>query len=107
MGKLHMALESGGFEGHDLERFLVRILFCLFAEDSIVFQPNEFASFLSNHTREDGSDLGTQLNRLFEILNTPETTRQKTLDEDLAAFPYVNGELFKERLAFPEFNKKM
>jgi len=107
MGKLHTALESGGFEGHDLERFLVRILFCLFAEDSLVFEPNSFSSFLLNQTREDGSDLGSQLNRLFEILNTPETSRQKSLDEDLASFPYVNGDLFKERLAFADFNKQM
>ncbi|HVZ79829.1 MAG TPA: DNA methyltransferase [bacterium] len=107
MGKLHKALESGGFEGHDLERFLVRILFCLFAEDSLVFEPNLFSQFILNHTREDGSDLGSQLNRLFEILNTPETTRQKSLDEDLASFPYVNGDLFKERLAFADFNKQM
>ena len=40
MGRLHDALESGGYSGHQLERFLVRILFCLFAEDTGIFEPN-------------------------------------------------------------------
>ena len=57
--------------------------------------------------REDGSDLGAQLSRLFEVLNTPEGRRQRTLDEDLATFPYVNGELFAERLGFADFNRDM
>jgi len=107
MGKLHTELDKGGFKGHDLERFLVRVLFCLFSEDSMVFEPNQFAVYLQNHTRPDGSDLGPQLNRLFDVLNTPVESRQHSLDEDLAAFPYINGDLFKERLAFPDFNKNM
>ena len=37
LGDLHDALAEGGYAGHDLERFLVRILFCLFAEDTGLF----------------------------------------------------------------------
>ena len=59
MGRLHDALEDGGYRGHDLERFLVRVLFCLFADDSGIFeQPDAFRLFIENHTAPDGSDLG-------------------------------------------------
>ncbi|MEI7729599.1 MAG: DNA methyltransferase [Verrucomicrobiota bacterium] len=108
MAGLHDALHHGGFTGHELEVFLVRILFCLFAEDTGIFdEPSMFQNYLERHTREDGSDLGAQLNRLFEVLNSAEDKRQRTLDEDLAAFPYVNGALFNERLGFADFNRDM
>lgn len=107
MANLHDTLETGGFVGHELERFLVRILFCLFAEDTGIFEPCAFQQYLEQHTREDGSDLGSHLNRLFDTLNTAEDRRQRALDEDLAAFPYVNGALFAERLGFADFNRDM
>jgi len=107
MGKLHDTLEAGGYEGHDLERFLVRILFCLFAEDTGIFEREAFSLYIENRTKEDGSDLGAHLARLFEILDTPNDRRQKTLEETLAGFPYVNGELFGEKLAFADFNRDM
>ncbi|HTQ59563.1 MAG TPA: DNA methyltransferase [Candidatus Solibacter sp.] len=107
MGRLHDALESGGYSGHQLERFLVRILFCLFAEDTGIFERESFSLYLQNRTATDGSDLGLHLARLFEVLNTPEERRQKNLDETLAAFRYVNGELFKEKLDFADFNREM
>lgn len=107
MAELHDALAHGGLTGHELERFLVRVLFCLFAEDTSIFEPNAFLSFLEHRTNPDGSDLGAQLNHLFEVLNTPEDRRSPRLDEDLAAFPYVNGRLFEERLGFADFNSDM
>ena len=107
MAELHDAVAHGGLTGHELERFLVRVLFCLFAEDTAIFEPNAFLSFLEHRTNPDGSDLGAQLNHLFEVLNTPGDRRSPRLDEDLAAFPYVNGRLFEERLGFPDFNTDM
>jgi hypothetical protein len=107
MGNLHDALEAGGYTGHDLERFLVRVLFCLFAEDTGIFERESFHLFIENRTAPDGSDLGQCLARLFEILNTPPEKRQKNLDETLAAFPYVNGDLFNEHLGFADFNRDM
>ncbi len=107
MGELHDALEAGGYTGHDLERFLVRVLFCLFAEDTGIFEREAFHLFLENKTSPDGADLGAQLSRLFEILNTPTEKRQTHLDETLAAFPYVNGDLFSEQLGFADFNRDM
>jgi hypothetical protein len=104
---LHKTLEAGGYKGHDLERFLVRILFCLFAEDTGIFERDSFRLFLEEYTKPDGSDLGSQLARLFEVLNTPEAQRQKNLDESLASFRWINGALFDERLRFAEFNSAM
>lgn len=107
MGTLHDALEAGGYEGHDLERLLVRVLFCLFGEDTGIFEPDSFRLFLEHKTAADGSDLGPQLARLFSVLNTPREKRQTNLDEDLNAFDYVNGGLFSETLGFAEFNSYM
>lgn len=107
MGRLHDTLEAGGYSGHQLERFLVRILFCLFAEDTGIFERESFKLYLLNRTAEDGSDLGLHLARLFEVLNTPQVERQKNLDETLADFRYVNGDLFAESLRFADFDRDM
>jgi hypothetical protein len=108
MGKLHDALEETGYTGHDLEQLLVRLLFCLFADDTGIFQPKDiFLQLLENDTRPDGSDTGRVLNDLFDVLDTPETSRQSTLQAELNAFPYVNGRLFAGRLRTPHFTAKM
>ena len=108
MGKLHDSLLASGYEGHDLERFLVRLVFCLFADSTGIFAPKGiFLDFIRDRTREDGSDLGPMLGQLFEILNHPHEKRQKTLDEDLKQFDYINGDLFAERLPMPAFDSIM
>jgi hypothetical protein len=107
LANLHDRLEEGGYTGHNLQRFMVRILFCLFAEDTGIFEPDAFRQFIHNRTRDDGSDTGSQLGRMFEVLNTPVDERQHNLDEDLALLPFVNGELFAERLRFADFNCAM
>ena len=96
VGLLHDALAASGYQGQDLERFLVRVVFCLFADDTGIFEPRDiFLDFIETRTSEDGSDTGSRLAELFQVLNTPEAGRQTTLDEDLACFPYVNGALFE------------
>ncbi|MDA8089184.1 MAG: N-6 DNA methylase [Nitrospiraceae bacterium] len=107
MGKLHDSLRATGYNGHALEVFLVRLLFCLFAENTTLFEAGTFRYYLENHTREDGSDLGQELTMLFQALNMPETRRQQNIDELLAAFPYVNGRLFEEMLPIPSCDAKM
>jgi hypothetical protein len=107
MDDLHDTLEAGGYKGHELERFLVRVLFCLFAEDTGIFEREAFRLYIEDRTKPDGSDLGVHLARLFDVLNTPPEKRQKNLDETLAAFPYVNGELFAEKLGFADLNRDM
>ena len=108
MGRLYDALEESGYGGHDLELFLVRTVFCLFADDTGIFEPRDiFLDLLETRTREDGSDIGGWLTRLFQVLNTPVNQRQAKLDEDLARFPYVNGDLFSARLTIPDFDTSM
>ena len=108
VGLLHDALAASGYQGHDLERFLVRIVFCLFADDTGIFEPRDtFLDFIETRTSEDGSDIGARLAELFQVLNTPEAERQTTLDEDLARFPYVNGALFDGPLSIPFFDAAM
>jgi len=107
MGKQHDALKEAGYTGHELEKYLVRLLFCLFAEDTTIFETRIFQEYIQNKTNEDGTDLGMHLAQLFQVLNTPPEKRQKTLDESLAAFPYVNGRLFEEQLSFASFNSHM
>ncbi len=108
MGDLHDALQASGYRGRDLERLLVRLLFCLFADDTGIFEPiGIFTDLITQRTAEDGADLGLWLSQLFDVLNEPENERQANLDEDLRAFPYVNGDLFAERLRIPAFTKSM
>ncbi|MEN9465070.1 MAG: hypothetical protein RL217_1251, partial [Pseudomonadota bacterium] len=107
MGKLHDQLLEIGYSGHNLEVYLVRLLFCLFAEDTGIFQRLTFQEYIEQRTSEDGSDLASRLHQLFEVLNTPEDQRFKNLDEQLAAFPYINGQLFEETLRTASFDSKM
>lgn len=104
MGRLHDALKQNGYEGHDLEVLLVRMVFCLFAKDTGIFEVGKFTFLIDKKTNIDGTDVGDRLNTLFEILNTPEDKRQKFLDEDLAVFPYIDGSLFEERLPTASFD---
>lgn len=107
MGKLHDRLKEIGYEGHPLEVYLVRVLFCLFAEDTTIFEKQQFQDYIEQRTSEDGSDLAAKLQELFQVLNTPIEKRFKNLDEQLLAFPYVNGKLFEEILPIAFFDAKM
>ncbi len=107
VGRLHDALKESGYTGHDLEQFLVRIAFCLFADDTGIFERNLFVEFIENHTLEDGSNTGPMLAQLFQILDTPENNRAVTLRVDMAAFPYINGRLFQRQLRIPAFDAEM
>lgn len=108
MGRLHDALKSSGYTGHPLEVLLVRLLFCLFADDTGIFQPAQaFRAFIEERTAPDGSDVGSRLAQLFQVLNTEESRRSQALDEQVAAFPYVNGKLFDESLPMADFTPAM
>jgi hypothetical protein len=107
MGKLHDRIEEIGYIGHPLEVYLVRILFLLFAEDTTIFNKQQFQDYIEQRTSEDGSDLAAKLQELFQVLNTPRESRFKNLDEQLAEFPYVNGKLFEEILPTASFDTKM
>ncbi len=107
LGKLHDALEKSNFTGHQLQIFMVRILFCLFAEDTGVFNRHQFVKYLQNFTHESGIDTDMHLAKLFQVLNKPQHERSTNLPDELNAFPYVNGDLFEKRIDMPSFNKSM
>ena len=108
MARLHDALKASGYDGDDLERFLVRTVFCLFADDTGIFEPRGiFLEFIEERTAADGADIGPWMARLFQVLNTPPSRRSRALDEDLARFPHVNGDLFAEPLRIPDFDAPM
>lgn len=105
MAKLHDLLKAHGYEGHNLEVYLVRLLFCLFADDTGIFEKNIFFEYVSN-SRQDGSDLAMRLAALFQVLNTSpqEREKQQWLTEELKKFSYINGKLFAEPLPIAGFN---
>ena len=107
MCKLHDKLEAVGYQGHDLEVYLVRLLFCLFADDTGIFDKGIFWEYIDLHTKSDGSDLAMHIASIFHTLNTPPEKRLTNLDTNLAQFPYVNGKLFEEVLQPAAFDSKM
>ena len=108
MAKLHDALRETGYDGHDLEIYLVRLLFCLFAGDTGIFPKGIFYNYIAN-SKEDGSDLSHRLSDLFEVLNMTEEVRakRKLLSNELKQFRYINGKLFDKILPRADFNAKM
>lgn len=108
MAILHDALLEYGYSGHHLELYLVRLLFCLFAEDTDIFPKNAFLDYAAN-SKDDGSDLASRLEKLFEVLNMPpeERAKKKLLTSTLLQFQYINGKLFAEILPQADFDEKM
>ena len=95
---------------HNLNVFLSRLLFCFFAEDTGIFEQNQFTHAISSHTQQDGSDLHTYLDKLFEVMNTEQSQRRSVsgveLPAYLDAFPYVNGGLFRNVYQAPVFTRR-
>jgi len=106
MAELHDALLEGRYTGHDLRVFLVRVLFCLFAEDTGIFPPSAFKLYMQEKALEDFTLVGLHLERLFQVLDKPMELRQANVPEALRDMPYVNGDLFTERLEAADFSSK-
>ncbi len=104
MAQLHDRLLADGYAGHPLEVLLVRLLFCCFAEDTAIFEKDEFRALLEEHTAPDGHDTGPRLTQLFETLDTPAPARPPALPPYLRSLPYVNGALFRETFRMPAFS---
>lgn len=107
MAGLYDDLSQAGYAGHELNILLVRLMFMFFADDTGVWPRGLFQEFLEDHTSEDGLDLGPLLSRLFQVLDTPEGKRPSNLDPALVQFPYIDGGLFRERLAIADFTGVM
>lgn len=107
MGDLYAELARTGYEGHDASILMTRLLLLMFADDTGMWEKGLFSEFIETRTQSDGSDLGSQLAMLFQVLDKAETSRPSTMDEILLRFPYVNGHLFSDRIDIPSFDKRM
>lgn len=106
MAKLHDVLKENGYKDHDLEMYLVRLLFCMFAEDTGIFEKFSFRKYIEE-SKEDGMDLAMRLMALFDTLNTPMEERLENLSKELKRFRYINGKLFSESLRLASFDSSM
>ncbi|GAB2555084.1 DNA methyltransferase [Leucobacter ruminantium] len=90
---------------HSLNIFFTRLLFCFFAEDTGIFEDNQFTNAVGSQTQPDGSDLAEFLTELFKALDTADPADKPT---HLAGFPYVNGRLFTvtDEQVVPRFTKQ-
>lgn len=105
MASLYETLEKSGYPDHEASVFLVRVLFCLYADDSGLWDRDLFQEFIEDRTREDGSDLGPQIAMFFQVLN--QKTKPGHLDEALQKLPYANGGVFAEPISIPAFDSEM
>lgn len=106
--KLYTDLIDTGYSADNLESFLTRIVFCLFADNAGIFQPRGILiDLIESRSSKDGRDLGSLLTHLFQILDTPLDHRQRGLDLELAGFPYIDGGLFAERTGIPSLTAQM
>ena len=111
MGKLHEALlgdiepDDNSEAAEDAAIFMTRLLFLLYGDDVVgLWEPGLFESYVKNRTSADGSDVGSAIATLFQVLDTED---RKKVPDELKAFPYVNGGLFRKRVSIPFFDKKM
>lgn len=114
MAQMYAAVEKGyaaDFDtkqrDHEISVTLARVLFLLFGDDTEMWKspddeplPGLFQDFVKDHTARDGSDIAERINTLFRTLDTAPVNRSG-LAAELAAFPYVNGAIFEERIDLP------
>lgn len=105
IGRLYISLKELNSDNINLSILLIRILFCLFADHTGIWQKNHFQYYILQNTKVNGSDLGPHLNLIFDILDTNIDLRPSKLNEDLSIFTYINGGLFREKLPTPFFDK--
>ncbi|GAA4757820.1 class I SAM-dependent DNA methyltransferase [Modestobacter marinus] len=107
MGRLYEALSADGYEDHHTSVLLTRLLLLMFGDDTGLWQKALFTELIETRTAEDGSDVGSQLAALFQVLDTPIQRRPRSVDEVMGRFPYVNGRLFTEVVPIPFFDADM
>ena len=104
MGRVYDALAAANCHA-ELERLLMRLLFCMFADSTGVWEKGAFSSYLHNRTHSDGGDLGMHLESIFDTLNSSDSKRANNLHPSLRVFPYVNGGLFADRIRLASFDE--
>ena len=86
-----------------LSQLCVRLVFAYYAEDAGLFNKRQFLNYL---LASDVLHISSDLSRLFDVLNTPLSDRDKYLPDILKVFPYVNGGLFREKIAIPNITQE-
>jgi hypothetical protein len=94
--QLHKQLLDMKYPKNYTTLLMTRLVFCFFAENTQIFNVDEFYEYLLHHTQKDGSDLLDKLHSLFDVLNTPEEERFHS--DPLSSFPYINGGLFERSI---------
>lgn len=108
LSRLHTALRRDGYKRHPLQLLLVRLLFCMFADKTGLFEPaGRFTDLIERGTAEDGNNVGQVLNQLFDELDTEQSERQGKLPGWFKDFPFVNGRLFDEKIRTASFDAAM
>ena len=88
-----------------LNKLCVRLVFCLYAEDAGIFgSKNMFHDYMQQF---EAKDFRKALIELFEVLNTKPEDRDEYMDDELAAFPYVNGGMFAGEIEIPRINEEI
>lgn len=104
--KQYANLETNEAEQKSLNQLIVRIVFCLYAEDAGLFgRKNKFHDYLSSYPAKE---LRKALIDLFKMLDTKEEDRDQYDDPVLLSFPYVNGGLFSdENIIIPHITEEI
>lgn len=92
---------------HDMNHFLVRLIFCFYAEDTGIFnRDNLFTDTVSRMSAPDASDTDAVISEIFRAMDTKQELRAENKIKNWATpFPYVNGELFSGSTETPKFTK--
>ena len=106
VANLHQELLSSKYPESDMSLFLTRLTYCFFAEDTGIFSEKQFLDYIIKHGN-DCSMLGSKLDELFTTLNKPLNERQSSIEPELAKFPYVDGQMFEQRVETAHFTSKM
>ena len=106
MGRVYETLRNSKYNLDDLDIYIVRLIFCFFADDTRIFEPNQFYDYIKA-SKPDGADLAERMNSLFQVLDIPQPKRQTYLPEELRSFPYINGGLFQKIISTAYFTKEI
>lgn len=92
---------------HDMNKFMARLIFCFFAEDTDIFlEKGRFTATISQMSAADAANTHTIIATLFRAMNTPRANRTTAQIPRWAdGFPYVNGRLFSGSDTVPRFSK--
>ncbi|MDU5333904.1 DNA methyltransferase [Enterococcus sp.] len=101
--KFHDTLRELNYPKNSRSLLMTRIVFCMFADDTEIFEKDQFRNYILNETNEDGSDLLYKLLDLFLALDTPKNLRIK--NTAIQDFRFINGGLFKVKLEGVPLNK--